>query len=153
MFRATCGVLALLIVGGTACNSNDTSPPAAASTPVSPVVSPSASSPSVSPPADISSCTTANATDLTADDPYVIVIRDFRFKPDCFMADFAAASIAIENRDDVAHTFSIDGTLVNAPLRPHKTYKHGPGAGFLDPGTYPFHCSIHPQITGVMIVI
>lgn len=69
------------------------------------------------------------------------------------MADFAAASIAIENKDNVAHTFSIDGTLVQAPLRPHKTYKHGPGAGFLDPGTYPFHCSIHPEITGTMIVI
>ena len=85
--------------------------------------------------------------------PTSIVIQDFRFKPKCFMADFAAASIAIENKDDVAHTFTIDGTLVNAPLRPHKTYKHGPGAGFLDPGTYAFHCSIHPQITGVMIVI
>ena len=97
----------------------------------SPVVLPSASSPSVSPSAVVSSCTEANATDLTADDPYTIVIQDFRFKPKCFMADFAAASIAIENKDDVAHTFTIDGTLVNAPLRPTRRTSTG-----LEPGSW-----------------
>jgi plastocyanin len=101
-----------------------------------------------------SDCTESNATDLTGDDPYTLTVKNFQFKPDCFMADFAAASIAIENKDDVAHTFTIDGTLVNAPLSPHSTYRHGPGGGdFLDPGPHPFHCSIHPEMTGTMIVV
>jgi plastocyanin len=101
-----------------------------------------------------SDCSESNATDLTGDDPYTITVKNFQFRPGCFMADFAAASIAIENKDDVAHTFTIDGTLVNAPLSPQATYEHGPGGGgFLDPGPHPFHCSIHPEMTGTMIVV
>jgi plastocyanin len=152
MLRTRHGMLALLIAGGVACGAGETGTPAA-SDQGTPAVTASASSPAATPPAAAAGCTEAKATDLTADDPYTIIIHNYKFEPDCFMADFAAASIAIENKDDVAHTFSIDGTLVNAPLRPHHTYRHGPGAGFLDPGTYPFHCSIHPEITGTMIVV
>jgi plastocyanin len=152
MRRARHGMLALLIAGGVACGANETGTPAASDTDGTPVATSSGSSPTAT-PSGTAGCNEATATDLTADDPYTITIHNYQFKPDCFMADFAAASIAIENKDDVAHTFSIDGTLVNAPLRPHHTYRHGPGGVFLDPGTYPFHCSIHPEITGTMIVV
>lgn len=97
-------------------------------------------------------CTETEAVDLTADDPFELVIEDFTFAPNCFIAALSS-SLAIENRDDVGHTFSINGTLVNAPLVPHQTYRHGPSTGFLEPGAYAFHCSVHPQIKGTMIVV
>ncbi|MDP9295870.1 MAG: cupredoxin domain-containing protein [Actinomycetota bacterium] len=27
------------------------------------------------------------------------------------------------------------------------------GGGLMDAGSYPFHCSMHPKITGTMIVV
>ena len=98
-------------------------------------------------------CPESEADDLTTDDPFMLVIQDFKFTPNCFIVR-VSASIAIENRDDVEHTFTIKGTVVDAPLAPHQTYSHGPSTGFLEPGTaYRFHCSIHPQIRGTMIVV
>jgi plastocyanin len=147
MRRAVYAMLVLLIVGGVACGADETSTPAASDSKGTPAASPSATSSK-----GASGCTEANATDLTADDPYTITVRHFRFRPDCFIPDFETASIAIDNKDAVRHTFTIDGTLVNAPLRPHHTYEHAPAAGILEAGTYQFHCSIHPKMTGTMIV-
>ena len=65
----------------------------------------------------------------------------------------SASSSVVTNRDDVGHTFTIDGTLVNAPLAPHRTYRHGPSTGFLEPGAYQFHCSVHPQMKGTVIEV
>lgn len=151
MRRARYGVLALLIVGGTACGSNDASAPVASATEGTSTTTPSASSPSATPSAAVSTCTEAKAADLTADDPFTLVVRNFKFTPDCFIARLSA-SVVIENKEDVPHTFSIQDTLY-APLPPNKKYKHGPRAGLLDPGTYPFYCSIHPEMTGTMIVV
>jgi plastocyanin len=145
------GMLGLLIVG-VACGANETRSPQASDTKGTPKATSAGATAATSVPG-ASECTEANATDLTADDPYTVTIHNFRFTPDCFVSDFNSASIAIENKDGVNHTFTIDDTLVNAPLRPHHTYKHGPGGGLLEPGTYPFHCSIHPEITGTMIVV
>jgi hypothetical protein len=97
-------------------------------------------------------CTEAKAVDLTGDDPSTVVVHNFKFTPNCYIVSLAASSI-VENRGDVRHTFSIDGTLVNAPLAPHHTYTHGPSTGFLEPGAYPCYCSIHPRMTGTTIVV
>ncbi len=151
MVQAARIVLTLVLVSGVACGSKgqESSEP---SSPVTPsTVSPTTATPPG--PASTSGCTETKAVDLTGDDPFTLVIQDFKFKPDCFIVS-VSASVAIRNKDNVANTFTIDGTLVQAPLRPGKTYRHGPSTGFLDPGVaYPFHCSIHPQITGTMIVV
>ncbi len=97
-----------------------------------------------------SGCTEANAVDLTADNPFTITVKDFAFTPDCFKAA-SASSITIVNNDSVDHTFTIDGTQVDAPLPAGQTF-NGESAG-LAPGTYAFHCKIHTQMTGTIIVV
>jgi plastocyanin len=94
-------------------------------------------------------CTADNATDLTGDDPFVVTIQDLAFTPDCFAAA-SASSITIENKDTVTHTFTIDGTPVDVSISGGETFD-GASAG-LDPGTYPFHCTIHTTMTGTVIV-
>jgi len=151
--RRMCLGVALLIVGGVACSSKDAGTTVASSTSRTPVVTPAPSSPAPTPSAAALTCKEAKAVDLSSDDPFTITVDHFQFTPDCFIAS-AEAAIAIENNADINHTFSIDGTLVNAPLRAHHTYKHSGGGGFLTPGTaYPFHCSIHPQMTGTWFVV
>ena len=94
-------------------------------------------------------CTADNATDLTGDDPFVVTIQDLAFSPDCFAAK-SASSITVENKDSVTHTFTIDGTQVDVSINGGETF-NGESAG-LDPGTYPFHCTIHSSMTGTVIV-
>jgi plastocyanin len=94
-------------------------------------------------------CTAATATDLTGDDPFTVTIQDLAFHPDCFRAR-SASSITIENKDSVTHTFTIDGTQVDVSIDGGDTF-NGESAG-LAPGTYPFHCRIHSQMTGTVIV-
>lgn len=94
-------------------------------------------------------CTSANATDLSGDDPFTVTIQNLAFQPNCFTAK-SSASITIENKDAVTHTFTIDGTSVNATINANSTF-NGESAG-LAPGTYPFHCTIHTQMTGTVIV-
>jgi len=94
-------------------------------------------------------CKAKDAVDLTGDDPFVVTIQDLAFSPDCFAAA-SASSITIENKDSVTHTFTIDGTQVDVSINGGDTF-NGESAG-LDPGTYPFHCKIHPSMTGTVIV-
>jgi len=98
-------------------------------------------------------CGSDDAVDLTSEDPFRITVDHKTFQPRCFIVS-VDASVQIENEDAVRHTWTIDGTLVDAPLAPGKTYKHGPSTAFLLAGTaYPFHCTIHPHMTGTMIVV
>ncbi len=96
-----------------------------------------------------SGCTADNAVDLTGDDPFVVTIQDLAFSPDCFAAA-SASSITVENKDSVTHTFTIDGTQVDVSIDGGETF-NGESAG-LDPGTYPFRCTIHSAMTGTVIV-
>ena len=96
-----------------------------------------------------SGCTAANAVDLTGNDPFTVTIQGLAFHPDCFAAKSASA-ITIQNKDSVTHTFTIDGTQVDATI-PGGTTFNGESAG-LAPGAYPFHCKIHPTMTGTVIV-
>jgi plastocyanin len=95
-------------------------------------------------------CTQASATDLSKDDPFTVTIEGFAFHPDCFVAKSSSA-ITIENKDDVTHTFTIDGTQVDATINGGDTF-NGESAN-LDPGTYQFHCKIHTSMTGTVIVV
>lgn len=94
-------------------------------------------------------CTADNAVDLTGDDPFTVTIQDVAFHPGCFSAR-SASSITIENKDDVNHTFTIDGTQVDVPIGGGQTF-NGEPAG-LAPGTYPFRCRIHSTMKGTVIV-
>ena len=133
----------LLLTGATACGSDD------AGSSVQP--SEAGAPPSTqAPDTGSGGCTDASATDLSGDDPFTITIQDSTWDPDCVKASGATA-ITIENKDSVDHTFTIPDTQVDAPLPGNETFK-GEAAG-LDPGTYEFICTIHPTITGTIIVV
>jgi plastocyanin len=143
---------ALLIIGGVACGADDTRTPVASDTRETPVATRPPTSPALASPEFTKTCTEAKAMDLTNEDPYTVTMHNFRFIPDCFIARLAVSSVT-QNKDDVKHTFIIEGTLVNGSVAPHHTVTHGPSTGFLEPGAYPFYCSIYPRMTGTMIVV
>lgn len=97
-----------------------------------------------------SGCTEANAVDLSGDDPFAVTILNFEFDPPCFKAS-SASSITIDNKDGTTHTFSIDGTQVDATIDGGQTF-NGESPG-LAPGSYDFYCKIHPTMTGTVIVV
>ncbi len=130
--------IAVLAFAGAACSgtsstgTTDTGAPATSSSPTA------------------AGCTDATATDLSKDDPFTVTIQGFAFHPDCFIAK-SAASITVTNQDTLTHTFTIDGTPVDVLVDAGQTVNEK-SAG-LAPGTYPFHCKIHPTITGTLIVV
>ena len=91
------------------------------------------------------SCTNDNATALTG----TLTIENFAFGPGCFSVA-SGASISVENKDSMPHTFTADSAdvAVDVKLSPGAS-----GSGTAPAaGTYGFHCSIHPEMTGTMIV-
>jgi plastocyanin len=89
-----------------------------------------------------SSCTADNATALSG----AVSIKDFAFTPNCFSVS-AGSTISLNNQDPRTHTFTVDGTSVNVSLDAGTTQSATAPAA----GTYPFHCSIHPTMTGTFI--
>ena len=145
----------LLVILATLAVSACSTPDEVASGPTSAPVRTASQSPTrvLASPAFTQKCGEDDAVDLTADDPFRLTVHDHRFDPRCFIVE-VDASVEIKNEDSVEHTWTIDGTLVDAPLIPGETYTHGPNTGFLTPGTaYSFHCSIHPKMTGTIIVV
>ena len=98
------------------------------------------------------SCTEEEADDQTDEDPWVITVENDEFHPSCLVAR-VSASVEIPNNDDHGHTFRINGTLVFAPLIPGQTYTNGSSEGFIDLGVNRFHCTIHPEMTGTLILV
>jgi len=95
------------------------------------------------------SCTSSNATDLASQDQAQIQIHSFAFQPSCFEAT-STQGIKIVNQDQAPHTFTVKGTSVDLKIDAGKTIEQGPLG--LSPGTYPFVCTIHPQMTGTIII-
>ena len=96
-----------------------------------------------------SGCTAANATDLTGQTSFTITIKDFAYHPSCFSAK-NGATITIDNQDNVAHTFTVINTSVNVKVEGGQSVTQSNAN--MAPATYQFHCMIHPQITGTIIV-
>lgn len=94
-------------------------------------------------------CTADTATDLTGDNPFTIGMHDLVFYPSCLSAK-NNSTIKLVNQDFVNHTFTITGTGVDVLIEAGQTVTK-PGAN-LAPATYQFHCTIHPQMMGTIIV-
>ena len=139
MRTAPFALAALVVLAGTACSSSSST-----------VTPTDTGGPIITQSPAGGSCTDASATDLSGDDPFTITIENFRWNPACVKAS-GSASITIVNKDAVDHTFTIPDTQVDAPLPGNQTF-NGEPAG-LAPGTYGFLCTIHPNITGTIIVV
>ena len=93
----------------------------------------------------------ADCPDLTGEgDAFTVTIADFTFDPNCFTAS-ASQGITVVNEDDVGHTFTMVGTDINVPIAAGQTFEGEPVA--IEPGTYEFVCTIHPQMTGEVTVV
>ena len=95
----------------------------------------------------------ADCADLTGEgDVFTVTIADFTFDPACFTAS-ASQGITVVNEDDVGHTFTMVGTDINVPIAGGETFNGEPISGAVEPGTYEFVCTIHPQMTGEATVV
>jgi plastocyanin len=78
-----------------------------------------------------------------------IEMKDFAFVPTCIGAP-AGTRLTLQNTGAAPHTFTINGTPVNTKVDP------GSGAEVslqgLAAGTYPVVCTIHPQMSAMLVV-
>jgi plastocyanin len=77
----------------------------------------------------------------------MITIEDFTFTtPDSVSP---GATITVDNKDGTAHTVTADeGDAFDDDASPGTSTFTAP----TDPGSYPFHCSIHPSMHGTLVV-
>lgn len=95
----------------------------------------------------------ADCADLTGEGAtFTITIADFAYDPSCFTAS-ASQGISIVNQDDVDHTFTMTGTQIDVPVAAGETFNGEPISGAVEPGTYDFVCTIHPEMTGQVTVV
>ena len=77
-----------------------------------------------------------------------VKIDNFSFTPQVITVK-AGTTITWTNRDDIPHTVvSSDSLFKSKTLDTDDTFQFTPSK----PGTYPYFCSIHPKMTGKVIV-
>jgi plastocyanin len=76
-------------------------------------------------------------------------LKDFAFEPSCIGAP-SGATLTLQNTGSTEHTFTVNGTAIDEKL--------GGGAdgqaslAGIAPGTYAVVCTLHPQMTGTLVV-
>ena len=82
-----------------------------------------------------------------ADGPQVVV-DNFSFSPAAAKVS-AGATVTWTNRDDVPHNIvSTENRFASPVLDTDQQFSHR----FEMPGTYPYYCSLHPRMTGQIVV-
>lgn len=77
-----------------------------------------------------------------------VEMRAMAFSPKRLAAK-AGATIEWTNRDQIAHTVTADdGSWDSGPIEPGASWRHT----FDTPGTFTFHCSPHPYMTGSVVI-
>src|SRR3954449_4374031 len=95
-----------------------------------------------------SGSSSASGSGTTASPPAVIAIKDFGFTTPHSVSP--GATVTVNNMDAVAHTVTadIEGAFDDDPAPPGNSSFTAP----TKPGSYPFHCSIHPQMHEILVV-
>jgi plastocyanin len=152
--RGAAAMIGLSAIGLAACGAgtpnHSTATPAAApaAAPASSQAMPGMAMPSTTLPSTTLPSTTT-APSAAAVSTNAVTIQKFAFGPSTVTVK-AGSTITWTNMDDEAHTvfFTFDGSrspiLVNTANVYHKT--------FTTPGTYTYHCTIHPFMTGTVVV-
>jgi len=77
-----------------------------------------------------------------------VVISNFAFSPDSLTIQ-KGTTVVWKNEDNVTHTINSDiGHVASEDILPGEEYEHT----FNVPGTYNYHCGIHPSMKGTIIV-
>jgi len=79
-----------------------------------------------------------------------VTIQNFAFSPATITVK-PGTTVTWTNQDGASHTITSDSTpaaFSSATLANGATYQFT----FTAPGTYPYHCSIHPSMTGTVVV-
>lgn len=77
-----------------------------------------------------------------------LAIRNFSFQP-ATLRVAPGTVVTVTNDDATTHTWTADGAAWDSgPIAPASSYRHT----FTTPGTFSYHCSIHPYMTGTVQV-
>ena len=79
-----------------------------------------------------------------------VVIDNFSFSP-AQLSVAAGSTVTWENHDDMPHTIVNDATPREFKSVPLDSGEHF-SQTFAKPGTYKYFCSIHPHMTGTIVV-
>ena len=139
----------------TACGGGATPTPAASSAPLPSVAGPGASTPAGSAPAASTAAGSPASAAACAVAPagaaatVNVTIKDFKFSPQPVQAKVGDV-VAWKNDDTAAHTATMDAGTCD-------TDQIAPGTSamlvFTAPGTYAYHCKIHPAMTGFTVEV
>ncbi len=83
----------------------------------------------------------------TASKAVTVTIRGFKFKPSTVRIS-KGDKVVWANLDDVKHTATSRGRFSTGKIRPGKAIS----VKFTSRGTFRYHCTIHPEMTGKVVV-
>jgi plastocyanin len=91
---------------------------------------------------------TSGAATLPAQPPNTIIMHNFDFSP-MMLTVAVGTTVTWHNTDGEPHTVtSLDGLFRSGALDEDEKYTFK----FTKPGTYKYVCSIHPRMTGTVVV-
>lgn len=132
-------VTAPLLVAGCTSTSNSSPSPSTATASATTTVATSNASTRVATSSPSPSASAASQT---------VVIQGFSFQPASLTIQ-TGASVTWRNDDSVSHMIVSNTNAFSSPvLNGGESYTHA----FNQAGTYPYHCGIHPYMTGTVIV-
>jgi plastocyanin len=96
----------------------------------------------------LSASTRLTATDQPASPNAEVKIDNFSFTP-ATLTVTVGTTVTWTNRDDIPHTVvSTDGVFQSKVRDTDEKFSYT----FTRPGTYPYYCSVHPKMTGKIVV-
>ncbi len=112
-----------------------------------PSVSPAVSPPATRPPASPTAAPTAAPTAVPAATEAAVTLKGFAFAPSALTVK-TGATVVWTNLDPTSHTATSDTGVFNGPMAAGGDFRFT----FTQPGTYPYHCNIHPSMTATIAV-
>jgi len=90
----------------------------------------------------------ANANDQPSAAPAAVKIDNFVFGPQTVTVP-VGTTVTWTNSDDIPHTaVSTDGVFKSKVMDTNEKFSYT----FTKAGTYPYYCSVHPKMTGQVVV-
>jgi plastocyanin len=99
-------------------------------------------------PSAAASAAGAACAEASGNGTVAVSVKDFSFEPSTINAK-VGDTITFSNTGNAPHNATLDtGGCATPTISPGKS----DGLTFTAPGSYPFHCSIHPQMKGTITV-